>query len=119
MCVQLLLLSWPRVCMCSEQLSPTLGCSVQLTSELEALQQQLFQQKQQVVSLTTQNNSMQSELESSRSRLQGEAERAAFHQQQLDAEHKLRVQHSEQVSSTHSAQCALHGLAHECGIRNM
>ena len=70
---------------------------LQLTSELEELQQQLFQQKQQVLALTAQNSSMQAELESSCSRLQGEAERAAFHQQQLDAERKLRKQSSEEV----------------------
>lgn len=70
---------------------------LQLTSEMEALQQQLFQQKQQVLSLTAQNDSLQSEVESSRSRLQGEAERSAFNQQQLEAERKLRIQHSEQV----------------------
>ena len=70
---------------------------MQLTSEMEALQQQLFQQRQQVLSLTAQNDSLQSEVESSRSRLQGEAERSAFSQQQLEAEQKLRVQHTEQV----------------------
>ena len=68
-----------------------------LTSELEELQQQLFQQKQQVIALTAQNSSMQAELESIHSRLQGEAERAAFHQQQLEAERKLRMQRSEEV----------------------
>lgn len=81
-------LKWTELCLC---------LMMQLTSELEALQQQLFQQKQQVLSLTAQNDAMQSELESSRTRLQGEAERSAFHQQQLDAERKLRIQHSEQV----------------------
>lgn len=64
---------------------------------MEALQQQLFQQRQQVLSLTAQNDSLQSEVESNRSRLQGEAERSAFSQQQLAAEQKLRVQHTEQV----------------------
>ena len=70
---------------------------MQLTSEMEALQQQLFQQKQQILSLTAQNDSLQSEVDSNRSRLQGEAERSAFSQQQLEAERKLRVQHTEQV----------------------
>lgn len=72
---------------------------------MEALQQQLFQQRQQVLSLTAQNDSLQSELEASRSRLQGEAERSAFSQQQLEAEQKLRVQHTEQVwrQKTHSS----------------
>ena len=64
---------------------------------MEALQQQLFQQKQHVISLTAQNDSLQGELDSSKHRLQGEAERSAFNQQQLEAERKLRVQHSEQV----------------------
>lgn len=70
---------------------------MQLSSELEGLQQQLFQQKQQVVALTAQASSMQAELESSRSRLQGESERAASHQQQLEAERKLRMLRSEEV----------------------
>ena len=70
---------------------------LQLISELEELQQQLFQQKQQVIALTAQNRSMQAELESSHSRLQGEAERAALHQEQLEAERKLRMQRSEEV----------------------
>ena len=82
--------------MCSTITSDPAGV-VQLTSELEALQQQLFQQKQQVISLTAHNKSMQAELESSQSRLQGEAERAASHQQQLDAERKLRILRSEEV----------------------
>lgn len=69
---------------------------MQLTTEMEAAQQQLFQQKQQVLALTAQNDSLQSEVES-RSRLQGEAERSAFNQQKLEAERKLRLQHSEQV----------------------
>ena len=73
---------------------------MQLTTEMETAQQQLFQQKQQVMALTAQNNSLQSEAESSRSRLQGEAERSAFNQQQLEAERKLRLQGSEQVSLT-------------------
>ena len=70
---------------------------MQLTSELEGLQQQLFQQKQQVGTLTAQTRSMQAELESSRCRLQGESERAVSHQQQLEAERKLRMLHSEEV----------------------
>ena len=70
---------------------------LQLTSELEALQQQLFQQKQLVISLSAQKDSLQSELDSSKDRLQRESERSAFHQQQLEAERKLRLQHSEQV----------------------
>ena len=69
----------------------------QLTSELEALQQQLFQQKQSVISLSDQKDTLQTELDSSRDRLHGDDERSAFHQQQLEAERKLRLQHSEQV----------------------
>lgn len=84
-----------------------MGVLMQLTSELEALQQQLFQQKQQVISLSAQNDSLQSELDASRSRLQGETERSAFHQQQLEAERKLSKQHSDQVSLTHCS-CGLH-----------
>ena len=90
-------LKWAEFCLFYLWAEACLCLCMQLTSELEGLQQQLFQQKQQVLSLTAQNDAMQSELESSRTRLQGEAERSAFHQQQLDAERKLRIQHSEQV----------------------
>ncbi|KAL3149782.1 hypothetical protein ABBQ38_013608 [Trebouxia sp. C0009 RCD-2024] len=73
--------------------------SSQLTSELEALQQQLFQQKQEATALTAHSNTLQADLDSSKSRLQGEAERAAFHQQQLEAERKLRTLRSEEGDS--------------------
>ena len=75
------------------------SCALQLTTELEALQQQLFQQKQKVVSLTAQNDALQSELDSSKVRLQGEAERLAVHQQQAEAERRLRMQHADQVGA--------------------
>ena len=71
---------------------------VQLTSELEELQQLLFQQKQQVASLTAQNSLLQSEVDTGKSRLQSEAEKSSFAQDQLAAERTLRLQKAEQVN---------------------
>lgn len=79
-------------------------CRMQLTTELEELQQLLFQQKQQVASLTAQNSLMQSELDSSKNRLQGEVERSSLAQEQLSAERQLRAQKAEQVRTTSCLQ---------------
>lgn len=75
----------------------TWSIALQLTSELEELQQLLFQQKQQVASLTAQNSLLQSEVDTGKSRLQSEAEKATFAQDQLAAERQLRLQKAEQV----------------------